>query len=557
MTGPGPLDIRDLQAGYGSTEILHGLDLVLEPGSRLTLLGPNGSGKTTLFRCILGFVRPTSGIVQIWGKDPLDPSGRDSALGRIGAVLENAAMPARITSLEWLEHQARLAGLRDARAAARNGLRSWDIPSGIESEKLSQGQRQRLTVLRCLFHDPDLLLLDEPAANLDPVARGEFWSHLDGWVSAKGATLLVSSHQLDETVQRDGDCAVIGDGRIVHRGPAREFGSAFATSRLLRLDRDTTPERLNRILEPVGARSILTNSVTNREFRIVSPDRAPDHPAVVAALVGAGLGVDAYAEDGTSLREAYRICLGGSEDAPVPAIPVELPPSRSSRPKAGDQILSWFVLHGIGLVRDRRLLIPFLALLVVVVGATVAALPALGASTDVTGLLALASILPTSLCAALAADLVAGERDRRTLENTLSQTSPYRRGVVGQSLSILAYGLALAWVAASAEWLALLRSGAAPSFPAVLAISFLFAPAALGFSIAAGLSLSLRSRTARSAAQLAALASLPVLGLAQALPVAVAGPATPWIAGASALCAGSLLLAWRISRNLSPERLLR
>jgi len=369
--------------------------------------------------------------------------------------------------------------------------------------------------------------------------------------------LLVSSHQLDDTVQRDGECAVIGNGRIVHRGPSREFGSTFAASRLLRLDRELEPGRLNAVLAPTGAKAIPTPPGVHREFRIRFESGKIHHPEVIAALVSAGIGVQTYAEDGVSLREAYRLCLGETmAPTPLPESGSFLP-SGASSPRPLEQTLSWFSLHGRGLVRDRRLLVPFFALLVVVAGASLVALPALGPATDVSALLALASILPTSLCAALAADLVAGERDRRTLENTLSQTSPYRRGIIGQSLSIFAYGLVLAWVASLTEWLSLRWSGAAPSLPTVLAISLVFAPAALGFSIGAGLKLSLRSRTARSAAQLAALASLPILGLAQALPVAVPGPILPWIAGALALVAGALALAWRISRNLSPERLLR
>lgn len=557
MTAPLPVDIRDLRAGYGGKEVLSGIDLSVEPGGRIVLLGPNGAGKTTLLRCLLGLLKPSTGSVRLRGVDPSAPATRRDLLSRVGASLENPVLPPRVSALEWMEHHAALAGLSSPRDAAREVLHVWDLPEGIFAEKLSQGQRQRLLVARCLLHRPELLVLDEPAAHLDPSAREEFWSHLGTWRASTGAALLVSSHQLEEAAERGGEWIVMATGKILHRGPAKSFAEAFAGSRLLRLDRPRDPGALRRILSPLGCVVDGDGGSSSGEFRLRPSNGEADHPRILRALVEADIGVVALGEDATSLREAYRICLGEApaQDPRTHAFPVGSAPTFPT--SAASDMFSSARLHGRGLVRERRLLLPFAILLLLLCGGALAAFPQGAPLYATSSLLAIAALLPCGLAAGLAADLVAGERERKSLETQLSLPTPFGRILSGEALSILVPGQVLSMVAVSAAAAVLLRTGNRPDAAASAAIVLGFAPAAMAFAVAIGVIFSLRATSARSAAQFSTLSTLPLLALSQALPHLVPGPVVPWICGAAGLAVLASILSWKIALSLSPERLLR
>ena len=557
MTSPAPVDIRGLRAGYGGAEVLSGIDLAVEPGARIVLLGPNGAGKTTLLRCLLGLMRPLDGSVRLWGCDPADPRTRRDLLRRVGASLESPILPAHVRALEWMEHHATLSGLPNPRNAAREVLGSWDLPEGMDADKLSQGQRQRLLVARCLLHRPELLLLDEPAAHLDPSAREEFWTYLESWRRATGAALMVSSHQLEEAVDRGGEWIVMGAGRILHRGPAETFVEAFSGSRLLRTDAPRHLAEIRHILSPSGCAVEIAGADPSSELRLRPLRGSKDHPGILRALAEAGIGVTALGEDALSLREAYRACLGQSRSpGPEPrAIPSDLAPFAKASPFS--DIRSSARLHLRSLLRERRLLLPFAILVLLLCGGILLAFPSGAPSYAVSSLLAMAAILPCGLAAGLAADLVAGERERKSLETQFTLSTPFGRLLSGGAISIALPGQILSTLAVFVAGTALLRTGNVPSPAATVAIVLGFAPAALGLSIGVGILFSLRATSARAAAQFATLSTLPLLVLAQALPHLVAGGALPWICGAAGLAVLATLLFGKISRSLSPERLLR
>jgi len=557
MTAPVPVDIRGLRAGYGGAEILSGIDLVVEPGARIVLLGPNGAGKTTLLRCLLGLLRPAAGSVRLWGCDPADPRTRRELLRRVGASLESPVLPAHVRALEWMEHHATLSGLPHPRDAAREVLRSWDLPETTDADKLSQGQRQRLLVARCLLHRPELLLLDEPAAHLDPSAREEFWTYLESWRTATGAALLVSSHQLEEAVDRGGEWIVMGAGQILHRGPAETFVEAHSGSILLRIHTPRHLSELRRIMTPSGCSVETAGADPTLEFRLRPKHGSPDHPGILRALVESGVGVTALGADALSLREAYRSCLGRSPNpGPEPrGIPSDLAPSGVSSPMS--DILSSARLHARSLLRERRLLLPFAILVLLLCSGILLAFPAGAPVYAVSSLLAMAAILPCGLAAGLAADLVAGERERKSLETQFTLSNPFGRLLSGGALSIALPGQILSTFAVFVACMALLRTGNSISPTAVATIVLCFAPAALGLSICVGILFSLRATSARAAAQFSTLSTLPLLVLAQALPHLLPGTVLPWTGGAAGLALAAGFLFWRISRSLSPERLLR
>jgi ABC-type Na+ efflux pump permease subunit len=169
----------------------------------------------------------------------------------------------------------------------------------------------------------------------------------------------------------------------------------------------------------------------------------------------------------------------------------------------------------------------------------------------------MAALLPCGLAAGLAADLVAGERERKSLETQLSLPTPFGRILFGNALSILVPGQILSILAVVSASAAFLRTGNIPDVAALAAIVLALAPASLGLAVTIGIVFSLRATSTRSAAQFSTLSTLPLLALSQGLPLLLPGHILPWICGAAGLAALTALLGWKISRSLSPERLLR
>jgi len=190
-------------------------------------------------------------------------------------------------------------------------------------------------------------------------------------------------------------------------------------------------------------------------------------------------------------------------------------------------------------------------------GGILLAFPADAPTYAVSALLAMAAILPCGLEAGLAADLVAGERERKSLETQFTLSTPFGRLLSGGALSIALPGQILSTLAVFVAGMALLRTGNSISPATIAAIVLCFAPAAVGLSVGVGILFSLRATSARAAAQFSTLSTLPLLVLAQALPHLFPGVVLPWICGGAGLAVLAALLLWKISRSLSPERLLR
>ena len=177
---------------YGRTWALRDCSLALPAGRIAALVGPNGAGKTTLLSLAVGLLRPTTGSVRILGADPMQGP---EPLGRVGFVAQDTPLYPDFTAGELVTLGRKLNAGFDERLAL-DRLRQLEIPTDRAVETLSGGQRAQVALAIVLAKRPSLLLLDEPVASLDPLARREFLQALAGSVAEEGLTVVLSSHLL-------------------------------------------------------------------------------------------------------------------------------------------------------------------------------------------------------------------------------------------------------------------------------------------------------------------------------------------------------------------------
>ena len=211
--------IRGLVKHFGSVEAVRGIDLEVRPGEVFGFIGPNGAGKSTTIRCLLDLIRPTSGAIDVLGRQPR----RDGVAvrRRIGYVPGELRLPERMTSRQLAASVGRLrGGLDEARVASIAARLQIDLDR--PTRDLSSGNRRKVALLLAFAPAPDLLILDEPTSGLDPLMQHEFLTMVAEARDA-GATVFLSSHALSE-VQRAADrVAVLRAGRIVAQGTVDEL----------------------------------------------------------------------------------------------------------------------------------------------------------------------------------------------------------------------------------------------------------------------------------------------------------------------------------------------
>lgn len=221
---PPAIDIRELSHRYGERQALRGVSLTIEHGEIFALLGPNGGGKTTLFKILSTLMRADRGAVRVLGVD----LSRDasSVRPRLGVVFQNPGLDPMLTVAENLVHHGHLYGLGGAllRERVREVLGRLDLAdrAGDRVATLSGGLARRTELARGLLHSPELLLLDEPSAGLDPGARRDFGQHLRSLRERDGTTVVLTTHHMGEAERAD-RVAVLHEGSLVAVGTPDEL----------------------------------------------------------------------------------------------------------------------------------------------------------------------------------------------------------------------------------------------------------------------------------------------------------------------------------------------
>lgn len=215
------IDVQDLSKNFDGNLAVNQVSLQLKKGEIFGFLGPNGSGKTTTIRMICGLLTPDSGKGQCLGYNIITDSYDIKC--NVGYMPQRFSLYEDLSIYENLDFIAQIYQIKNRKTAVEQSLEELGL---VQQQKklagtLSGGWKQRLSLAAALLHKPQLLLLDEPTAGVDPSARREFWNHIHN-LGSKGITALVSTHYMDEA-ERCNRLAYIIKGKILIRGTASEI----------------------------------------------------------------------------------------------------------------------------------------------------------------------------------------------------------------------------------------------------------------------------------------------------------------------------------------------
>lgn len=210
-----PVSLKNLQRQLGGVTILKDIDAQVLPGQVVALLGKNGAGKTTLLETILGFGFPSAGEVTLWDVKATGIEG--DIKQRIGFVPQQDEL---LPSLTVQEHLNLFKAFRTHwnQSLVNKLVDEWQIPLHIHCGKMSVGQRQKLSILVAVAHEPELLILDEPVASLDPLARRQFLQQLVDIASDEKRTVIFSTHIVSDVERVANQVWMLRDGSLSYQG---------------------------------------------------------------------------------------------------------------------------------------------------------------------------------------------------------------------------------------------------------------------------------------------------------------------------------------------------
>lgn len=238
------LETDQLIKDFGSIRAVDHLNLKLCKGTITALLGGNGAGKTTTLSMLLGLLIPTSGTINIFGHDFV--KDRYSALKRMNFSSPYVDLPQRLTVRENLSVYAKLYGLNDVKSAVIEMVETFRLTDFIDRRvrKLSAGQKTRVSLAKALINKPDLLLLDEPTASLDPETVSWIRTFLKNYQQGREATILLASHDMKEVEQLCQKVILLRKGKLVEEASPSDL--------LAKYDRQTMEDVFLDVSKGVG-----------------------------------------------------------------------------------------------------------------------------------------------------------------------------------------------------------------------------------------------------------------------------------------------------------------
>ncbi|MEO6565589.1 MAG: ABC transporter ATP-binding protein [Casimicrobiaceae bacterium] len=219
--------VVDLRKNYGEVQAVRGISFAIPRGSTTALLGGNGAGKTTTLSMLMGLLRPTAGSVEVLGEDML--RRRYRVLPRINFTSPYVDLPKRLTVAENLRVFADLYGLIDPSGRIAELASQFELGELLKRPygQLSAGQRTRVSLAKALLNYPELLLLDEPTASLDPDIGDRMRTYLEDYQRETHCTMVLASHNMGEVERMCSDVVMMRAGRVVDRGSPGELVARY------------------------------------------------------------------------------------------------------------------------------------------------------------------------------------------------------------------------------------------------------------------------------------------------------------------------------------------
>ncbi len=243
MDQPPIIDVDQLAKSFGTLKAVDGLSFKVGAGQTVALLGGNGAGKTTTISMLLGLLAPSAGRIRLFGVDIA--RGRSKVLGRMNFSSPYVDLPHRLTARENLVIFAKLYGIKDVARRVAELAEALDLIPLLDRRtgSLSAGQKTRVALGKALLNRPDLLLLDEPTASLDPDTADWVRHYLEAYQRETGAAILLASHNMGEVERLADEVLMMRKGRIVDRGSPADLIFRFGRQNLEEVFLDIARER--------------------------------------------------------------------------------------------------------------------------------------------------------------------------------------------------------------------------------------------------------------------------------------------------------------------------
>ena len=323
-SGPGAdspaIEVTNLWRSFHNLHAVRGISFTVERGQVVGFVGANGAGKTTTMRILSTLDYPTAGTIKVCGIDVVDFPTEVRSL--IGWMPDHYGTYHHMTVLEYLDFFARALGYKGEERVERirEVMEFTDLVPLADrlTDKLSKGMGQRLCLGRALLHDPEVLILDEPAAGLDPKARVEL-KHLIRILAEEGKTVFISSHILSELDEMCDTLLFINQGQIIHHGSSESLRRGTSGSSIFSVDLIEPGDKLREWADTNPDVKFLDGTRNGGRLEIDSIE-----PEVIGTIlrrmIEAGLTVTQFRQEERKLEDAFIEILGQIEASGVPIV---------------------------------------------------------------------------------------------------------------------------------------------------------------------------------------------------------------------------------------------
>jgi len=219
------IEIKNLNKKYNNVEAVRNINFKINKGSIVGLLGPNGCGKTTTIGMILGLIKPTSGSVFVNEKNIEKENNRTEILEKVNFISPYVELPKKLTIEENLKVYGKMYGVNNLQKKISDLMDELNLREFKKRKtgELSSGQKNRVSLAKALINDPEILLLDEPTASLDPDVGDYIRTYLENFASKRGTTILLASHNMNEVERLCSEVMMMKKGKIIDKGTCNDL----------------------------------------------------------------------------------------------------------------------------------------------------------------------------------------------------------------------------------------------------------------------------------------------------------------------------------------------